>query len=187
MPGGDRIARRDSSQPTTVDHVTSSTAVDLNRHVYGDPAATRIVVEYGDFECPYCRKAAPVLRTLIDSSAGQVRLVFRHFPLFTVHPFALTAALAAEASGPQFWAMHDLLFAHQDRLADDDLDRYGAELGLTDVTGSPAQQFKAAVKSDYRSGLELGVRGTPTLFIDGRLYSGHAELGAMRRALELDG
>jgi protein-disulfide isomerase len=165
--------------------VTTPAVVDLDRHVYGTAAATRTVVEYGDFECPYCRAAAPVLRGLVDGSDGEVRLVFRHFPLFTVHPFALTAALAAEAAGPEFWAMHDLLFAHQEHLTDEDLAEYGQEIGVVDVAGAPAQRFKSAVKADYHSGVELGVRGTPTLFIDGRVYSGHVEVGPLRAALGL--
>src|ERR1700709_2427616 len=95
------------------------------RLVYGRADAPTTLLEFGDFECPYCAAARPILHELVDSSAGQVRLVFRTFPLFESHPFALTAALAAEAAGEQgaFWAMHDLLFAHQERLTDQDLVR----------------------------------------------------------------
>jgi protein-disulfide isomerase len=160
-------------------------AVDLDRHVYGEADAPITIVEYGDFECPYCRAAAPVLRKLVDGSDGQVRLVWRHFPLFTKHPFALTAALAAEASGDRFWAMHDKVFANQDRLTDGDLARYAAEIGAGDVVGEAVQPFRAAVKADYHAGAEAGVRSTPTLFIDGRLYTGKVELGALRSALGL--
>ena len=163
-----------------------TTAVDLDRHVFGDPAAPVTVVEYGDFECPYCGAAAPVLHEVVDGSGGQVRLVFRHFPLFTKHPFALTAALAAEASGDRFWAVHDLLFAHQDRLTDPDLAAYAERAGVAGpVTGEAAQAFRAAVEADYRSGAELGVRGTPTLFVDGRLYRGKVSVPALRSELGL--
>jgi protein-disulfide isomerase len=165
--------------------VSAPQVVDLDRHVYGAPDAPVTVVEYGDFECPYCGAAAPVLREVVDESAGQVRLVYRHFPLFTKHPFALTAALAAEASGDLFWPMHDLLFAHQTKLSDADLERYAAQIGAGPVTGEAAQAFRPAVEADYRSGGELGVRGTPTLFIDGRLYTGRVAVGAMRGALGL--
>ena len=91
------------------------------RHVLGRLDAPVTVVEHGDLECPYCRAAAPVLRALVERSDGRVRLVWKHFPLFEVHPHALTAALAAEAAGAHglFWEMHDLLFAHQDHLADE--------------------------------------------------------------------
>jgi protein-disulfide isomerase len=159
--------------------------IDLDRHVYGAPDAPTTIVEYGDFQCPYCGAAAPVLREVIDGAAGQVRLVFRHFPLFTKHPYALTAALAAEASGDRFWPMHDLLFAHQSQLSDPDLERYAAEIGAGPVTGEAAQPFRPAVEADYRSGGELGVRGTPTLFIDGGLYTGRVAVGALRNALGL--
>jgi len=157
--------------------------VDLDRHAYGARAAPVRVLEYGDFQCPYCRAAAPVLRELVDTSDGRVGLVFRHFPLFTVHPFALTAALAAEASGDRFWQMHDLLFAHQDRLTDDDLVAYGARIGVRDVAGEPAQAVRSAVVADYRAGVADGVRGTPTLFIAGERYTGRVRLTALREAV----
>lgn len=157
--------------------------VDPNRHVYGEVSATMTVLEYGDFECPYCGAAAPVLRRLVDLSDGAVRLVFRHFPIFLSHPFALTAALAAEASGERFWAMHDELFAHQDRLADVDLQRYADRIGSGAVTGDEAQVFRGAVEADYATGAAANVRGTPTLFVDGTLYTGRVELSALRGAL----
>jgi protein-disulfide isomerase len=165
--------------------VTQAAAIDLNRHVYGNPDAAITVVEYGDFECPYCGAAAPVLRELIDGSDGKVRLVFRHFPLFTVHPFALTAALAAEASGEHFWDMHWLLFSHQNRLADPDLDIYAKKIGAGAVTGDAAQAFRPAVEADYAAGLAVGVSGTPTLCIDDHLYTGRVELRALRSALSI--
>lgn len=165
--------------------MTQSTAVDLNRHAYGDPDAPVTIVEYGDLECPYCKAAAPVLRSLIDGSDGQIRLVWRHFPLFQVHAFALTAALAAEASGDRFWDMHDILLANQDRLTDHDLETYATQLGVGPVTGPAAQAYKPAIHADYEAGTEAGVRGTPTLFIDGRLYTGKVELGTLRRTLEV--
>jgi protein-disulfide isomerase len=158
-------------------------AVDLDRHLYGAPEAPVRVVEYGDFECPYCRAAAPVLRQLVDGSGGLVSLAFRHFPLFTTHPHALTAALAAEASGDRFWQMHDLLFAHQDRLTDADLAAYAVEIGVHGVVGEPAQAFRTGVEADYRTGVSDGVRGTPTLFIDGTHYTGAVELPALRAAV----
>jgi protein-disulfide isomerase len=160
-------------------------AVDLDRHLYGSPDAPIRIVEYGDFECPYCKAAAPVLKELVDGSGGRVALVWRHFPLFTVHAFALTAALAAEAAGPRFWQMHDLLFAHQDRLTDADLNLYGAEVGAVGVCGDAAQAHRAAVEADYRSGAALGVRGTPTLFIDGERWTGRVKLADLRAALRL--
>ncbi|GAA1854144.1 DsbA family protein [Asanoa iriomotensis] len=165
-----------------------SDAIDPDRHVYGDPGAAITIVEYGDFECPYCGAAFPVLRKLIDGADGRVRLVYRHFPVFTKHPYALTAALAAEASGEHFWAMHDQLFKHQARLTDPDLVAYAAEAGVPDpesVIGDAAQASRPAVERDYTTGVSDGVRGTPTLFVDGRLYSGRVELGPLRSTLGL--
>jgi protein-disulfide isomerase len=158
-------------------------AVDLDRHFHGVPDAPVTVVEYGDFQCPYCRSAAPVLRELVDGSNGAVRLVFRHFPLFTLHAFALTAALAAEASGNRFWEMHDLLFAHQDRLTDRDLAQYGASLGVAGVVGAAAQAGRPAVEADYRAGIAAGVRGTPTLFVGPDRYDGKVVLDELRAAV----
>ena len=160
-------------------------AVDLDRHLYGSPDAPIRIVEYGDFECPYCKAAAPVLKELVDGSGGRAALVWRHFPLFTVHPFALTAALAAEAAGPHFWQMHDVLFAHQDRLTDADLNLYGAQVGVVGVCGDAAQAHRAAVGADYKSGAALGVRGTPTLFINGDRWTGRVKLADLRSALGL--
>ncbi len=167
--------------------MTEATAptIDLNRHRYGNPDALMTVVEYGDFECPYCGAAAPVLKELVDGSDGQVNLVFRHFPLFTVHPFALTAALAAEAADDRFWDMHWKLFAHQSKLTDPDLQRWGDLLDLGPVTGAAAQAFQPAVQADYASGVALGVSATPTLCIDNRRYTGRVELRALRSALGL--
>ena len=156
-------------------------------HVLGEPDAPVTVVEYGDYECPYCAAAAPVLRRLVEESDGQVRLVFRHFPLADRHPYALTAALAAEAAGAQgaFWALHDRLLARQERLDDTALRAYAEELGLDGdrVIGAAAQPLGDKVEADFAAGLAAGVGGTPTVFIDGRLFDGRMELGALRRAV----
>lgn len=149
------------------------------------------VVEYGDLECPYCRDAAPVLRALVEGAGVQVRLVWHHFPLFEVHPYALTAALAAEAAGVhgRFWPMQELLLARQDRLTDADLRAYAVELGIDpdEVAGERAQVHADAVERDYLRGVEAGVRGTPTLLVDGVRYRGPIELGALRTALGVGG
>lgn len=165
---------------------TTDLDLGLDRHCYGNVDAPITIVEYGDFECPYCAAAFPVLRELIDSSRGQARLIFRHFPVFSKHPFALTAALAAEASGDHFWAMHDMLFTHQDRLTDSDLATYARAAGVeNEVVGEAAQHFRPAVEHDYATGALEGVRGTPTLFVNGRLYTGRVEFGPLRSALGL--
>ena len=164
-------------------------ADDGAEHVLGNPDAPVTVLEYADFECPYCAAAAPVLKQLVEESDGRVRLVFRHFPLVGNHPHALTAALAAEAAGAQgaFWPMHDLLFARQDRLSDVALRAYAEELGLDGdrVVGEAAQEFAAKVATDFQSGLADEVAGTPTVVVDGELFTGRVELAALRRAVRL--
>ena len=158
--------------------------VGRGRHVYGDLDASVTIVEFGDIECPYCRAAAPILRELVDTSDGTVRLVFRHFPLFEVHPHALTAALAVEAAGDQgaFWPMFDRLVAGEDGLGDAQLRAAADALGLDGrlVVGAAAQQFGDRVEEDYADGRALDVRGTPTLFIDGERYTGRMTLAELR-------
>lgn len=180
-----RLPDADSSKedlPEICDNVRVSD-IDPDRHLYGNPDALVRIVEYGDFECPYCQAAAPILKRVVDESNGRTCLIFRHFPLFEVHPFALTAALAAEASGKRFWDMHDELFAHQNHLDDSHLAEYAYRAGVVDsVIGLAAQPYKAAVEADYNRGVGEGVRGTPSLFIDGVRYSGEMELEALREA-----
>ncbi len=189
VPG---ISTRSAAQRAAAPGETGASvgSVTWDRHSYGDPAAPLLVVEHADFECPYCAAAAPVLRRVVDGSGGRVRLVFRHFPLFTKHPFALTAALASEAAAEQgaFWELHDELFTHQSSLTDADLVAHAARAGLPRpelVVGEAAQQHRPAVEADYADAGAAGVRGTPTLFVDGRPYTGRVEESALRRELGL--
>jgi len=158
-------------------------------HVRGSLDAPITLLEYGDYECPYCAAAAPVLDELVAGSDGTVRLIFRNFPLHAMHPYALTAALAAEAAAAQggFWPMHDLLFAQQARLTDWDLAKYAKKLGLdaSKVTGDAAQPYGDKVEADFEAGLRAGVRGTPSVFINGQLYEGRFDLTGLRRAIGL--
>jgi protein-disulfide isomerase len=158
----------------------------IPEHVLGNRSAPIVVVEYGDYQCPYCAAAAPVLRELVDGSGGLVQLIYRNFPLPDIHPYALTAALAAEATTPHgmFWRMHELLFDHQDRLRDVDLRGYAESLGVDGdlVVGDAAQVFADKVEQDFMAGVELGVPGTPTLFIGGTLYQGRVDLASLRQA-----
>ncbi|WP_051681625.1 thioredoxin domain-containing protein [Cellulomonas sp. HZM] len=178
-----------TSGPTRSDEAQGG-AVDVrpDRHVYGEPSAPVTIVEHGDLECPHCRAAAPVLRELVDTSDGRVRLVWRHFPLFEVHPHALVAALASEAAAERgsFWQMHDVLLAHQDRLTEPDLRAYARELGVdpASAAGDAAQRFAPAVEADYLAGVAAGVHGTPTLFVDGERFSGPPDAVRLRAAVD---
>ena len=132
-------------------------------HVRGAVDAPVTVLEYGDYECPYCAAAAPLLQRLVEESEGRVRLVFRNFPLADRHPYALTAALAAEAAAAQgaFWPMHDLLFTKQDRLTDSALRGYAEHLGLDGdrVVGEPAQAVRGPRRERLRRGPGRGCGG----------------------------
>ena len=141
-------------------------------HVRG-PAAGRLILEYGDYECPYSRQAFRAIEHVERQMGGRIRFAFRHFPLTEIHPHASAAAAAAEAAALQgrFWEMHELLFHRQKALEDSDLQRYAAELEL-DVERFDQDRFSADVlariRRDVESGIATGeVHGTPTLFIDG--------------------
>jgi protein-disulfide isomerase len=163
-----------------------NTAVD---HVRGSPA-DRVILEYGDYECPFSREAYRDIEEVERRLNGGVRFAFRHFPLTEIHPHALAASAAAEAAALQgeFWNMHQLLFHRQKALEEDDLLRYAAELGL-DVASFDSDRASAEVlarvRRDVESGLASGeVRGTPTLFIDGVVHRGSHDAATLLDALE---
>jgi protein-disulfide isomerase len=146
-------------------------------HVRGSPAGP-LILEYGDYECPYSRQAFHAIEQVDQQLGGNVRFAFRHFPLTGIHPHALAAAAAAEAAALQgrFWDMHELLFHRQKALGDDDLRGYAAQLGL-DVAAfdrdRASNEVADRIRRDVDSGLASGqVVGTPTLFIDGVVYRG---------------
>jgi protein-disulfide isomerase len=157
-------------------------------HVRGALGAPVILVEYEDFECPYCRRAAPVIRELLARHDGDLRFVSRHLPLPDVHPNAALAAVAAEAAGAQgkFWEMHDLLFERQDHLLLADFVRYAGELGL-DVAVFEADlndmRFADRVAEDVAGAEVAGVAGTPTFFVNGRRYAGAYDLDSLDAAV----
>ena len=158
-------------------------------HVIGPWNAEIVVVEYGDFECPYCAAAEPVLSALWQALAGSLLFAFRHFPLAKAHPHALHAAEAAEAAGAQgkFWEMHDGLFEHQDALEDEDLIDYATKVGCNldqFVNDMAENRYAARVREDFLSGVRSGVNGTPTIFINGLRYDGPRDLDSMLAAIE---
>src|SRR5882757_5433232 len=164
-------------------------AVDPERdHVRGPETALVTLVEYGDFECPYCGQAETVVRELLDD--GDLRYVWRHLPLSDVHPNAQLAAEAAEVAGHQgeFWSMHDLLFAHQGELRPRDLHRYAEQLGL-DVERFAADMrahVGAAHVAEDLDGADLsGAAGTPSFFINGARHRGAYDLATLTHQIEL--
>ncbi len=157
-------------------------------HVRGSPAG-RLIIEYGDYECPYSRQAFHAIEQIERQLGGNVRFAFRHFPLTGIHPHALAAAAAAEAAARQgrFWDMHALLFHRQKALEDGDLHGYAAQLGL-DVAAFDRDRAGTAVadriRRDVDGGLASGqVLGTPTLFIDGVVHRGGYDPPALLAAL----
>ena len=146
-------------------------------HVRGSPAG-HLIIEYGDYECPYSRQAFHAIEQVEQQLGGNMRFAFRHFPLTGIHPHALAAAAAAEAAARQgrFWDMHELLFHRQKALEDTDLLGYAARLGL-DVAAFDRDRTSSAVADRIRRDVDSGlasdqVLGTPTLFIDGVVHRG---------------
>ena len=158
-------------------------------HIRGPIEAPVTVVEYGDFECPYCGQAEPVVRELLRDF-GDVRYVWRHLPLNDVHPQAQLAAEAAEAAAAQdaFWPMHDLLLDHQDALQPADFIRYAEQLGL-DIERFSSQLRKHAgtnrIAEDVNSADLSGVSGTPTFFINGRRHYGAYDIDTLSAAVRV--
>lgn len=146
--------------------------VNTTDHVLGSPSAPVTVVEYGDFECPVCKQAAPTGRLLLERFAGSVLFVFRHFPQEAVHPHALQAAEAAECAGGQgkFWEMHDVMFANQDHLKPKDLRSYAERLGL-DLARFTAEMddevYRQRVREQVEGGRRSHLKATPGFFVNG--------------------
>ncbi len=146
-------------------------------HVRGPADAVLTVVEYGDYECPYCGQAFPVVEELLRTFGNSLRLIFRNLPLADVHPHAEQAAETAEAVGLQgkFWEMHDALFEHQRNLSTNALLGYVAQVGadVDRVTRDLAEGGpRARVEADLEGAIRSGANGTPTFFVNGKRYDG---------------
>jgi protein-disulfide isomerase len=161
-------------------------------HSQGPEQAPVTLVEYGDYQCPYCGDAYAAIKSACRAMGSSLRFVFRNMPLNESHPYAQFAAEAAEAAGAQgrFWEMHDALYEHQSELGSDlvyklaeklelDMPRFDADM--------EARRYRARVKHDYMGGMRSGVAGTPAFFINGKRYNGSADtkslLAALRREL----
>ena len=151
------------------------TPVSDSDHIFGSPDATIELVEYGDYQCPYCGAAYPIVKRIQDELGNRLKFVFRNFPLRKIHPQALMAAVASEAASLQgkYWEMHDMLFENQKRLNYSSIINYAEHLGLDII------RFKLNVAdinlekkalSDFESGLRSGVNATPTFFVNGNKY-----------------
>ena len=167
-----------------------NTPVTGRDHLEGGPAdAAYLLVEYGDYQCPYCGEAYPLVKEVQSEMGDRLCFAFRNFPLANLHPNAEHAAEAAEAAGRQghFWAMHDMLFENQDALEDDDLAKYASALRL-----NPRQLLgeilggihTPRVREDFRNGIRAGVNGTPTFFVNGHRYVGPVSAEGLFAALE---
>jgi Na+/H+ antiporter NhaA len=157
-------------------------------HIRGAPDAPVTLVEYGDFECPYCGRAEPAIRELLSEWGDDLRYVFRHLPLSDVHPWAQLAAEAAEAAGAQgaFWEMYDILLAHQGELTPGSLRRYAQELGLDGERLAEELRRRAhaaRISEDVASADASGVSGTPSFFINGRRHTGVYDVATLSAAV----
>lgn len=154
-------------------------------HLLGGEHAPVTIVEYGDFECPNCRQAAPAVKLILEHWRGRVRLVWRHFPLEGVHPHALSAALASEAAAAQgkFWEMHDVLLENQGHLKTNHLRGYARRLELDPARYEAEmedQLYLQRVREQIDGGGKSGVRGTPTFFVNGAIQDVSFGLQALR-------
>jgi protein-disulfide isomerase len=158
-------------------------------HIQGPAHAALTLVEYGDYECPYCGAAYPIIKEVQARMGDRLRFVFRNFPITTSHPHAEQAAEAAEAAAirDRFWEMHDLLYENQKRLRDEDLLGYAEKLGL-DVVAFERELAEhvhtARVREDFMSGVRSGVNGTPTFYINGVRHDDSYDVETVLAALE---
>src|SRR6266540_583437 len=174
MPRRDRLWLMSSEQECMMEPVTP------RDHALGLPTAPITIVEYGDYECPDCFNAVPVIQEVQKILGERLRFVFRHFPRSSIHPHASMAAEAAEAAADQgkFWEMHQALFRHQKELGDLDLSHLALTLGLEIYSFESSRSLdrhRQRISEDYQSGVRSGVHKTPTLFINGRRFDGTIE------------
>jgi protein-disulfide isomerase len=158
-------------------------------HILGPENAPVKLVEYGDFQCPYCGAAYPILQKVVGQMGDRLCFVYRNFPLTQIHEYAMAAAEAAEAAGTQgkFWEMHTAIFTHQDVLDLDHLYDFAQAIGLDMKRfeeDMATHAYADKVRDDFQSGARSGVNGTPTLFINGSRYDGPVEARVLAQVLE---
>ncbi|MCP3724328.1 DsbA family protein [Paraburkholderia sp. CNPSo 3272] len=156
-------------------------------HVQGAADAPVTLVEYGDFECPYCGAMYPVIKAVQQAMGERLRFVFRQFPLASMHPHALHAAEMSEAAAAigRFWEAHDVLYENQSALNDGALATYASHIGIraSDLKVAFEGAYDERIQGDFDGGLRSGVNGTPTLFINGRRYDGGRDARSLLEAL----
>jgi len=168
---------KSTSAPVTIASTRASEdLVDIDPSK-GPENAPITIVEFSDFQCPFCAKAAPVVQQIVDTYGDKVRIVYRDFPLSSIHPDAQKAAEAAECADDQgkFWEFHDLLYANQDKMSVNDLKQFAKNLGLDSNTFDKcldSGKHEVEVKKDMQDGINMGVTGTPSFFINGQYLSG---------------
>jgi protein-disulfide isomerase len=152
-------------------------------HHQGPLDASVVLVEYGDYECPYCGEEYPELKAVQKEFGDKICFVFRNFPLSQVHPHAERAAEFAEAAATvgKFWEMHDMLYEHQQALDDQSLIRYAQRLGLDGALIDAAldDKYLERIRKDFSGGVRSGVNGTPCLFINGVRYNGARDAASL--------
>jgi protein-disulfide isomerase len=168
---------------------TLKVPVGAEDHSQGAEGAEVILVEYGDYQCPYCGEAYPIVKQVQKHFGSRLRFVFRNFPLKELHPHAEAAAETAEFAGAngKFWEMHDLLFENQRRMSDQLFAQLAKELSLPADACERALEtgeFKERVRDDFHGGVRSGVNGTPTFFINGHRHDGSYEFRALVAAIE---
>jgi len=165
--------------------------VSARDHAEGPADAPLTLVEYGDYQCPYCGAAYPVVKRLQKTLGKKLRFVFRNFPVTQAHPYALIAAETAEAAALQgkFWAMHDLLYEQQTLLEPNIIPVWAEKLGLDlEKLGKDISQgvVEKSIKEDRQSGIRSGVNGTPTFFVNGSRFDGLPDYGSLLAALQAE-
>ncbi|MEM6265105.1 MAG: thioredoxin domain-containing protein [Bacteroidota bacterium] len=160
-----------------------------NDYIRGNPAGRLELIEYGDYQCPYCLNASYVINQLMEAFPAQLCFAFRHFPIVEHHPLAMACAVAAEAAGRQgrYWDMHDLLWQHQKGLTSEGLFKLATSLSLN------MRQFRLHMQDERLGekvmeqrgkGLEIGVLSTPTFFVNGKKYEGELQFAGLKEALQ---
>ena len=165
-----------------------SVAVGKSDHTLGPEDAPVTLVEYGDYQCPFCADMHPMIKAIAKSMGSQMRFVFRHMPLLEMHPYAQHAAEAAEAAAVQgkFWEMHDAIYRRQSELGTDLLNQLALQLKLNiEQFGADleARRFRPRVKRDFMSGMRSGVASTPAFFINGKRYDGALDQASLLSAV----